>query len=128
MGTTNYFKRSWDETTGDELTADWGHSIYYFETDSQFDVLRQLQVFENGKILKYDTEYVDDKFGGLAESFPGIKEFNQYRISKEEFEQLWQTTSYKKFPEIVCTPDILWGQPRLEGRRLAVGDIVSLVD
>ncbi|WP_073288442.1 DUF433 domain-containing protein [Hymenobacter psychrotolerans] len=35
---------------------------------------------------------------------------------------------YKQFPEIVITENILWGQPRLEGRRLAVGDIVSQVD
>ena len=32
------------------------------------------------------------------------------------------------FPEIVCTEDTLWGSPRVDGRRLAVGDIVSSVE
>ncbi|HEX8327763.1 MAG TPA: DUF433 domain-containing protein [Hymenobacter sp.] len=31
------------------------------------------------------------------------------------------------FPEIVCTEDTLWGSPRVDGRRLAVGDVVSIV-
>jgi uncharacterized protein (DUF433 family) len=126
--TALYFKRHWDETTGEELTDNWGLSTYYFETDEKLNVTRQLQLFDNGKILKYDTEYVDDKFGGLSEIQVDINEFAEYRITKKEFEQLWENSHYKKFPEIVCTHDTLWGQPRLERRRLAVGDIVSLVD
>lgn len=31
------------------------------------------------------------------------------------------------FPEIVCTEHTLGGSPRLEGRRLAVGDVVSIL-
>jgi uncharacterized protein (DUF433 family) len=65
-------------------------------------------------------------YGGLAESPIELDGFTT--ISKDEFEHLWEKTIYKRFPEIVCTPDCLRGQPRLEGRRLAVGDIVSLVD
>lgn len=128
MESTYYFKRDWDESTGAKLTDSWGSSTYYFETDTQLNVLRQIEVFENGKILKYDVEYVDDKFGGLAELPLEFEEFNEYRINKEEFEEIWEKSFYKRFPEIVCTHDCLWGQPRLEGRRLAVGDIVSLVD
>ena len=128
MTNTNYFKRHWDESTGDELTDSWGKSIYYFETDNDLYVLRQLQVFDNGKVLKYDTSYIDNKFGGLSEIALEIEEFDECRIDKTEFEQRWQTSHYKQFPEIVCTHDILWGQPRLDGSRLAVGDIVSLVD
>jgi uncharacterized protein (DUF433 family) len=121
-----YFKKEWDETTGEELTESWGKSVYYFETDLQFNVIRQIQIFESGKAIKYDLEYVDDKFGGLAESPIELDGFNE--INKDEFEELWEKTVYKRFPEIVCTHDCLWGQPRLEGRRLAVGDIVSLID
>ena len=123
-----YFKRHWDEPTEEELTDNWGLSTYYFETDDKFYVSRQMQLFDNGKVLKYDTEYVDDKLGGLSEIPLDMDEFAEYRITKDEFEQLWQTSHYKKFPEIVCTHETLWGQPRLDGRRLAVVDIVSLVD
>jgi uncharacterized protein (DUF433 family) len=126
MESTYYFKRQWDEPTGEDLTDNWGRSTYYFETDVQFNVLRQMQIFENGKTLKYDLEYVDDKFGGLAESPIEMDGFSE--IAGDEFKQLWEKSVYKRFPEIVCTHDCLWGQPRLEGRRLAVGDIVSLVD
>ena len=31
------------------------------------------------------------------------------------------------FPKIVITDNVLWGQPRIIGRRLAVGDIVSFI-
>ena len=126
METTYYFKREWNESTGDVLTDSWGRSTFYFETDAQYNVLRQIQVFENGNTLKYDWEYMDDKLGGLAEAALEIDDYEE--IDSAVFEQLWEKTSYKKFPEIVCTQDVPWGQPRLEGRRLAVGDIVSLVD
>lgn len=124
----NYFKRDWDETTADELTDSWGVSTYYFESDNEGYVTRQLQIFKNGKALKYDTEYREDKFGGISEVPLDLDEFNSYRIHADEFERLWLSTGYKKFPEIIFTEDVLWGQPRLEGRRLAVGDIVSQMD
>lgn len=124
----HYFKYQWNETTGEETTDSWGYSIFYFETDSEFYPLRQIQLFENGNALKYDTEYFDDKLGGLADQPIDPEFFDGEKISKEEFEEIWNNTFYNRFPEIVCTPDTLWGQPRLNGRRLAVGDIVSLID
>ncbi|MDU0368764.1 DUF433 domain-containing protein [Hymenobacter endophyticus] len=122
-----YYKRHWQETTGDALTGSWGFSWFYFETDDQSWVTRQLQLFENGQVLKYDTEYVEDKLGGLSEA-PLDDSFAPYEITREEFERAWSSSDYKQFPEIVITENVLWGQPRLEGRRLAVGDIVSQVD
>lgn len=126
MKSIYYFKKEWDDASGDEPTNSWGASVFYFETNLEFNVLRQMQIFENGRALKYDIEYIDDKFGGLAESPIELDGFNT--INKDEFDLLWEKSVYKRFPEIVCTHDCLWGQPRLEGRRLAVGDIVSLVD
>jgi uncharacterized protein (DUF433 family) len=126
--TTFYYKRYWDETTGDEFTDSWGTSKYYFETDSSFFVLRQIQIFENGQILKYEKEYLEDKYGGLSEIPLDDYEFKEFQIKKDEFEQMWQSSYYKKFPEIVSTHHTLWGQPRLDGRRLVVGDIISMVD
>lgn len=122
-----YYKRHWEETTGDTLTDSWGTSCFYFETDEQLRVQRQLQVFENGQVLKYDTDYVEDKLGGLFEA-PLDEDFTPYEIAKEEFEPQWKSSNYKQFPEIVITENCLWGQPRLENRRLAVGDIVSHID
>jgi len=91
----NYYKRHWDETTGDELTDSWGTSTFFFETDFDNSVLRQLQVFENGKGLKYWEEFVGDAYGMLTDQPLDFEDFEQYRIDKNEFEKAW-TTDYKK--------------------------------
>lgn len=122
-----YFKRYWDESTGDDLTDSWGNSWFYFETDDELNVIRQIQLFENGQALKYDPEYLEDKLGGLAE-VPLDDEFFPFAIEASEFEWVWNRFGQRLFPEIVITEDTLWGQPRLDGRRLAVGDIVSHID
>jgi len=123
-----YFRRPWPETTGAPLTDSWGTSVYYFETDIELSVLRQMEVFENGRVLKYDEEYVEDRYGGLSSVNLDAGDFSPFEISPETFEKQWESVDYRRFPEIVCTPDTLLGQPRLDGRKLAVGDIVSLVD
>jgi hypothetical protein len=91
----NYYKRHWDETTGDDLTDSWGASTFYFETDADNNVLRQIQVFENGKGLKYWTEFTEDNYGALSDHSLDLDDFEQYQIDKVEFENAW-TTDYKK--------------------------------
>ncbi|CAM3693789.1 hypothetical protein SPPR111872_15070 [Sphingobacterium prati] len=51
---SRYFKKFWNDNIGDELTDSWGNSSYYFETDLNLNVIKQLQLFQNGRILKYD--------------------------------------------------------------------------
>lgn len=121
-----YYKRSWEETTGDALTDNRGYSTYYFETDDAGNVIRQLQVFAAGNALKYDLDYPEDKFGGLSSERLDEIEFKPFLIHAGEFEALWDEIEYRKYPEIIFTDDISWGQPRLDGRRLVVGDIISL--
>lgn len=87
---TSYFKRYWEESTGQEPTDSWGRSTFYFETDDEYYVQRQLQLFENGKVLRYHMEYLDDEFGGLAEGALDGDEFEEYRISRDEFEEVWK--------------------------------------
>jgi len=53
-------------------------------------------------------------------------ELSQLRQSMEgDGQGNWRN---QKYPDIVFTEEILWGQPRVEGRRLAVGDVVCHVD
>jgi hypothetical protein len=89
--TLYYFKRHWDETTGDALTNSWGNSIYYFETNEEGEVFRQIEVYENGQTLRYDKNYVEDEFGGLSEVQLDLTEFEfeQFKIENAEFEQVW---------------------------------------
>ncbi len=84
-----YFKKNWEETTGDELTDDWGVSIFYFETDDSLNVLKQIQIFENGNILKYDELNNEDEFGAMADQSLEKEEFLDCEISKEEFYNIW---------------------------------------
>ena len=84
-----YFKKNWEETTGDELTDDWGVSIFYFETDKSLNVLKQIQIFENGNILKYDELNNEDEFGAMADQSLEEEEFLDCEIPKEEFYNIW---------------------------------------
>ena len=84
-----YFKKNWEETTGDELTDDLGVSIFYFETDDSLNVLKQIQIFENGNILKYDELNNEDEFGAMADQSLEEEEFLDCEISKEEFYNIW---------------------------------------
>jgi hypothetical protein len=84
-----YFKKNWEETTGDELTDDWGVSIFYFETDDSLNVFKQIQIFENGNILKYDELNNEDEFGAMADQSLEQEEFLDFEIPKEEFYNIW---------------------------------------
>lgn len=84
-----YFNRPWNETTGDPLTEDWGTSTYYFETNQNGEVVRQLEVYSNSKRLKYTREHLQDKFGGLSEVPLDLVEFGEFQINKDEFEEAW---------------------------------------
>jgi len=85
----NYYKWFWNETTGDHLTNDWGTSIYFIETGIDNYPTRQLIVYENGTVLKYDCDNIDDEFGGLADQPVDEEEFVSFKIDREEFELLW---------------------------------------
>lgn len=124
----NYYKRHWNEPTEDPSTDHWGHSTYYFETNHKGIILRQLQQFENGQTLKYDLEYIDDKYGGHPEVPLNLLGFKYLEIEQTTFETVWNNAESIRFPEIVSTLDTLQGSPRLEGRRLSVGDIVDFLD
>jgi hypothetical protein len=84
-----YFKRSWDETTGDPKTDDWGTAVYYFETDAQGDVLKQIVFYQNGKTLKYSNLHLEDEFGGLAVQALDLTDSGYISIDKKEFFTLW---------------------------------------
>lgn len=88
----NYFKRHWDQTTGEDHTDSWGKSTYYFETDAEYFPTRQIQVFQNGKALKYDNEHISDDYGFLADQALEIEEFEPYKIDNVEFEKVWTST------------------------------------
>ncbi|MEY4904026.1 MAG: hypothetical protein RLZZ292_1841, partial [Bacteroidota bacterium] len=84
-----YYKRPWNETTGDPKTDDWGTAVYYFETDAQGDVLKQIVFYQNGKTLKYSNLHLEDKFGGLTDQALDLTDSGYISIHKKEFFTLW---------------------------------------
>jgi hypothetical protein len=85
----NYYKWFWNETTGEPLTDAWGTSVYYIETGDDNFPTRQLVIYENGTVLKYDSENLDDEYGGLGDQPVDTEEFASLKIDADEFEQLW---------------------------------------
>lgn len=83
-----YFKRNWDETRRDEF-EDWGTSIWYFETDKSGLPTKQIEVYQNGKVLKYNHAKLEDEFGRLGELELDLIEFSKFEITAAEFEKVW---------------------------------------
>jgi hypothetical protein len=85
-----YYKFVWGETRGDEYDK-WGTTTYYFEVGDDLMTVRQLEVYENGNALFYDESHWHDKYGGLSDK-PVENLGDLIEISKDEFEQIWDST------------------------------------
>ena len=85
-----YYKRQWEEFTGDPLTADWGECTLYFETDEAGVITRQLEVYENGSRLKYDEFFPADDYGYLSDQPLDLTDFAPFTIPAKEFEAEWE--------------------------------------
>jgi len=83
-----YFKRDWNETRGDKYDS-WGLSVWYFETNDHGKPVRHMELYENGKLLKYSADHMKDKFGFLARSAIPLKDFQENKIEKNVFFKLW---------------------------------------
>lgn len=85
-----YFKRRWDESRGDQFDA-WGQSWWFFETDDQGNVTRQMEAYEQGRTLRYNAGHIEDQYGGLSEEPLNLNEFRTFEITRAEFESAWNT-------------------------------------
>jgi hypothetical protein len=86
---TRYYKRHFDEPRTEQAEI-WGTCDYYFETNQNGEVLRQIEVYKNGKTLKYDVKFIEDKFGFLADQPLDLSDFENFVITKTDFELEWQ--------------------------------------
>ena len=83
-----HYRRRWGELRGDEFDS-WGESTWYFEVDGSGAVIRQLEVYAGGQVITYDSKHPSDAYGGLSISPLDESEFTPFRITAEEFENLW---------------------------------------
>jgi hypothetical protein len=60
-----YFKERGRCLHRDSLASDWGECIRYVEIGDDRYALRQVEVYGDGRVLKYDRTHWCDKFGQL---------------------------------------------------------------
>lgn len=80
-----YFKRFWDEDCDGRGTSTW-----FFETDASGEVLKQIEVYENGLNLKYSQDFIEDENGGLSTVALDLDDFHSFKITKEAFYKVWE--------------------------------------
>ena len=83
-----YYKRNWEESHGDAFD-DWGKSIWCFETDNSGLPIKQIEIYENGKVLKYDQTKLVDNFGRLGDQELDLEEFSEFEITELDFKKVW---------------------------------------
>lgn len=83
-----YIKRYWNEGRGDEYDS-WGTSWWFFEVNENGEVVRQAELYENGRLLRYSSEHAEDEFGALAEISLDKSHAEYTLMSPEEFEEVW---------------------------------------
>jgi hypothetical protein len=74
--------------------VNWGGDpTYWLEVNQRGDAERELQVYPNGNVLRYDREHPDDEYGALSIMVvDGDEElWAAYEITREEFEEQWRT-------------------------------------
>lgn len=83
-----YYRRRWEGKPDGDL-SDWGPADYFLETDDGGAVLRQVEVYANGSILRYDHSYTSDRYGQLSDQPLDINEFEPFGSDETAFDQVW---------------------------------------
>ena len=87
--TNRYFKRRWDEPRGDDHDL-WGHSTWFFEVGSGGLIVRQVENYDNGPVLRYGPDHEEDEYGGIGpDPLEATEDWSGWAISATEFEAAW---------------------------------------
>jgi hypothetical protein len=73
--------------------VNWGGDpTYWLEVNERGDAERELQVYPNGNVLRYDRAHPRDEYGGLAVMVVDGDEvvWVAYEVTREEFEEQWR--------------------------------------
>jgi hypothetical protein len=100
-----YFKAPGRSIRNDFLAWDWGEFVRYVEVADDQRAARQVEVFDNGNILRYDWAHWCDDFAMLvrlkfsrkskwAVFFPGAEE-----IPATEFAKVWRAAQQSELSE-----------------------------
>ena len=87
-----YYRYRWNEMRDDEYNS-WGFSTHWYEVEEDGYPSRQMEIYDDGTVLKYDSSYLSDEYGMLADVALGSDELEESKseeISAEEFEANWE--------------------------------------
>lgn len=87
-GGLRHYRRRWEESRGDEHDA-WGASWWFIEVGPDGYPTRQLELYDDGHILRYSADHCIDDYGGLSDQQLDLEEFGPYAIAAAEFEAVW---------------------------------------
>lgn len=79
-----YHSLYWPDDRADDY-AHWGGATYYFECRASGYPEQQLQIYDNGQILWYDTDHHTDRYGTLRTVPVGLFDPDIKEISAAEF-------------------------------------------
>jgi hypothetical protein len=85
-----FYRRRWDKTRGDEFD-DWGRSVWFFEVGEDGWPVRQIEVYDAGRVLRYGSDHLEDRYGGLGEAslYDSGDEWSDFEITTAEFAHMW---------------------------------------
>jgi len=91
-----YFKERGSPLHRDSLAAAWGECVRYLEIADDRYAARQIEVFDQGRVLRYDRSHWCDHFGQLFGCLFSHKEkaitgrVEAEIIEEQEFERAWR--------------------------------------
>jgi hypothetical protein len=87
-----FYRRRWAETRGDEFDG-WGHSVWYFEVGDDGWPIRQIEVYDAGRVSRYGPSHQEDRYGRLGEASPydSGDDWSYFEITEAEFERVWNS-------------------------------------
>jgi hypothetical protein len=89
---SHFYRRRWDETRGDEFDSS-GHSLWYFDTDDEGRPIRQVELYDAGRVLRYSPGHSEDRYGSLGQVslYDSDEDWSTFEITEVEFERVWRT-------------------------------------
>ena len=70
-----------------------GHSLWYFETDDEGWPVRQVEVYDAGRVPRYGPGQDEDRYGGLGQAglYDSGEVGSTFEITDTEFEHVWRS-------------------------------------
>jgi hypothetical protein len=87
-----FYRRRWVETRGDDFDG-WGHSVWYFEAGDDGWPIRQIEVYDAGRVSRYGPSHQEDRYGRLGEAslYESGDDWSYFEITEAEFERVWNS-------------------------------------